>query len=316
MGIYSKMKLGMDVSFYQQTVNYKQLAAEGLDFVMARTGRGLTFDPKFAYHCQGSFDAGLPFFGYHVPDPTINQDPDMDRDKTCLNLFTILENKTYVGLVGDCEIYSYLAANGTKVIITNTNLSAYYLNFCNQVVKFLAGLKPFLCYSSVGIIDSWMPAFNNQIIKFDPMMAEYPYPLGNSDNVVALKNLDDLRANVIDKLETFYHNADGTPRGPLVPSTCKANKMIQFTGDHFTHPAVLGATGQVSACDFELFLGSDDDWDAYIHQQSTPTPAPEPIPTPIPEPDLAALQEELAKDEAEISEMKTDLSNAAADLTK
>lgn len=290
MGIYSGKKLGMDVSYYQQTVDYKRLKSEGLDFVIGRTGRGTIIDPRFAYHCQGAFDAGLPFFGYHVPDPAVNQDPIMDRDKTFLALVYALQNKTYCGLVSDCEIKGYTGPGGQPVTIPNTNLSGYYSNFIWQVVKFLAGAKPHLCYSSVGFIETYMPAFNNQIIKMDPFMAEYPYPLGTK-NIIALSSLDDLRV-WIDKLETLY---GGGKRGPLVPSTCKANKMIQFTGDTMTHPAVLGATSQVSACDFELFLGTDDEWDAYIHASGN-TSVPiitDPKPVVTTDPDIAELELEI-----------------------
>ena len=291
MGIYTNCKLGMDVSYYQQTVDYKRLKAEGLDFVIARTGRGTIVDPRFAYHCQGAYDAGLPFFGYHVPDPSIVQDPIMERDKTFLALAYALLNKTYVGLVSDCEIKSYIGPGGNVVTITNSNLSGYYSNFIWQVVKFLKGEKPHLCYSSVGFIQSYMPDFNNQIIKMDSFMAEYPWPLGDKSNIIKLKSLDDLQV-WIDKLETLY---GGGKRGPLVPSTLKANKMIQFTGDTMTHPAVLGATGQVSACDFELFLGTDDEWDAYIHADpGSVVVEPDPQPAdPVTNPDVAELELEL-----------------------
>jgi|ERR1035437_2469983 hypothetical protein len=304
MGQYSKYKLGTDVSVYQQYVDYKTLKAQGLDFVIARTGKGINFDTRFAYHCQGAADAGLPFFGYHVPDPSVGQDPVMDRDKSFLNLVYTLQNKTYAGLVADCEIYSYIGPKGETVIIPNTNLSSYYLNFSNQVVKFLAGAKPFLIYSSVGFIQSWMPAFNNQIIKFDPFMAQYPWPLGDSGNVVALKDLDDLQV-WIDKLETLY----GGGHGPLVPSTCKANKMIQFSGDHFTLPTVLGATHQVSSCDFDLFIGTDDEWDAYIHKVpgTVDEPIPEPLPQPIPVTDLTALQGQVNGLVSDVSSIKATL---------
>jgi len=299
MGLYSKYKLGMDVSVYQQTVNYKQLKAEGLDFVIARTGRGTQVDMKFAYHCQGAYDAGLPFFGYHVPDPSITQDPFMDRDKTFLAMVYALQNKVYAGLIADCEIKSYIGPAGQEVTITNTNLTGYYMNFANQVVKFLQGLKPFLLYSSVGFIESYMPAFNNQIIKYDPFMAEYPYPLGDKSNVQALKSLADLQV-WIDKLETLY---GGGKRGPLVPSTCKQNRMIQFSGDHFTHPAVLGATGQPSACDFDLFIGSDDEWNTYINADPSavvtpPGPAPD---EPVTNPDTAELELEITALKSRVS---------------
>ncbi len=276
MGTYSKMKIGTYVSVYQQYVDYKRLKSEGLDFVIARTGRGVTYDTRFAYHCQGAADAGLPFFGYHVPDPSINQDPIMDRDKTFLALAYVLQNKQYAGLIADCEIKDYTGPNGQLVPFTNTNLSGYYANFANQVVKFLAGTKPFELYSSVGFIETYMPVYNNQIIKYDSFMAEYPYPLGDKANVQALKSLDDLRV-WIDKLETLY---GGGKRGPLVPSTCKANRMIQFSGDHFTHPAVLGATKQPSACDWDLFIGSDDEWDAYIHASENTSVPVDTDPTP------------------------------------
>jgi hypothetical protein len=293
MGIYSKYKLGMDVSVYQQTVDYKRLAAEGLDFVIARTGKGTQVDTKFAYHCQGSYDAKLPFFGYHVPDPSITADPNMDRDKTFLAMVYALQNKIYAGLIADCEIKSYLNEAGQLVTITNTNLSIYYSNFANQCIKFLKGEKSFELYSSVGFIQSYMPAFNDQIIKYDAFMAEYPYPLGDKNNLQALKTLADLQV-WIDKLETLY---GGGKRGPLVPSTCKQNRMIQFSGDHFTHPAVLGATGQPSACDFDLFIGSDDEWDAFIHKDDSVVVVPT-LPVtpdePVTNPDTAELELEVA----------------------
>ena len=312
MGLYSKYKLGMDVSVYQQTVNYKQLKSEGLDFVIARTGRGTQVDMKFAYHCQGAYDAGLPFFGYHVPDPSVDQDPDMNRDKTFLAMVYALQNKVYAGLVADCEIKSYIGPAGQEVTITNTNLTGYYMNFANQVVKFLQGQKAFLLYSSVGFIESFMPAFNNQIIKYDSFMAEYPYPLGDKANVQALKSLADLQV-WIDKLETLY---GGGKRGPLVPSTCKQNRMIQFSGDHFTHPAVLGATGQPSACDFDLFIGSDDEWNTYINADPSVVTPPAPAPDePVTNPDTAELELEITALKSRVSLVEGKLNAVRSSLS-
>jgi hypothetical protein len=308
----------MDVSYYQWNIDYKWLADEGLDFAAVRIGRGLVPDPRMETHLQGFYNVGIPAWAYYVPDPVNIQNPNMNLDKSFAAMVYWLQNKAFVGIIHDDEIFSYINQSGSKVIFTNTNLSQYYANIANQTVKWLAGAKPFMIYSSVGFIQSYMPAFNDQIIKYDCCMAEYPYPLGDSANVVALNSLADWQVWQ-DKLDTLYlkkvTNPDGTTsfvtRGPLVPSTCKKDNMIQPSGDHFTHPAVKGITNELSAIDMLLFLGTDNgdggdsDWDSYIHYTPSTTPVTPIPPTNPTDPDLTALATRVTAVETSVQGLQT-----------
>lgn len=58
-------KTGVDVSFYQQDIDWQAVAADGIDFAIIRLGYrgytegGLMMDERFATNVQGALDAGL-----------------------------------------------------------------------------------------------------------------------------------------------------------------------------------------------------------------------------------------------------------------
>ena len=58
-------KTGVDVSFYQQDIDWQAVAADGIDFAIIRLGYrgytegGLMMDERFQANIQGALDAGL-----------------------------------------------------------------------------------------------------------------------------------------------------------------------------------------------------------------------------------------------------------------
>jgi lysozyme len=61
---------GIDVSHYQETIDWSKVAASGKRFAIAKASEGQTFvDPMFATNRAGAKAAGLVFGAYHYADP-------------------------------------------------------------------------------------------------------------------------------------------------------------------------------------------------------------------------------------------------------
>lgn len=61
---------GIDVSHWQETIDWTQVAASGQGFVIAKATEGLTFDdPMYATNKAGATAAGLAFTAYHFARP-------------------------------------------------------------------------------------------------------------------------------------------------------------------------------------------------------------------------------------------------------
>ena len=58
------MMNGIDVSKWQGNINWNEVKASGVDFVIIRAGFGVTTDPKFEANYKGATDAGLNVGAY------------------------------------------------------------------------------------------------------------------------------------------------------------------------------------------------------------------------------------------------------------
>jgi lysozyme len=56
---------GCDVSYWQRSIDYTKLMAQGIRFVIARTSNGTTLDSRYPLHIAGAKKAGLPYGAYH-----------------------------------------------------------------------------------------------------------------------------------------------------------------------------------------------------------------------------------------------------------
>ncbi|WP_052713115.1 glycoside hydrolase family 25 protein [Pseudoalteromonas rubra] len=71
--------VGIDVSHYQGTVDWQQVARAGVQFVYIKATDGITYrDPAFYSHLKGAQTAGLQVGAYHFFEP--DDDPDKQVD--------------------------------------------------------------------------------------------------------------------------------------------------------------------------------------------------------------------------------------------
>lgn len=72
---------GLDVSYYQGNINWAQVAAAGIDFVIIRSSDGFTFDdPKFKEYVDGCKTHHIPFGVYHYARATNAAEADREAD--------------------------------------------------------------------------------------------------------------------------------------------------------------------------------------------------------------------------------------------
>jgi lysozyme len=70
---------GIDVSQYQGSINFTEVAISGVHFVFAKADQGAFVDPKYATYKKDAASAGLKFGAYQFFEP--NQDPVTQANK-------------------------------------------------------------------------------------------------------------------------------------------------------------------------------------------------------------------------------------------
>lgn len=72
---------GLDVSYYQGNINWAQVAAYGIDFVIIRSSDGFSFDdPKFGEYVRGCMTQNIPFGVYHYARATNADEANREAD--------------------------------------------------------------------------------------------------------------------------------------------------------------------------------------------------------------------------------------------
>ena len=141
-----KTALGVDVSSYQGTINWKNVAKDGVDFAMIRAGGryygsgDLFEDTRFRANVQGASNAGLTVGVYFFSQATT---PEEAREEAEF-LLERLEDYDITGPVAfDWENITYDTARTDSV--DNETLTAIADTFCRTIVE--AGYTPMIYFN-------------------------------------------------------------------------------------------------------------------------------------------------------------------------
>lgn len=151
----SRKVKGIDVSEYQDDVDWKKVKAAGIDFAFLRASKGNDYvDPKFAANREGAREAGLKIGYYHYfrPDASVDQ-----------------QVKTFVDTVGKAE------PDSLRLVIDTENQKLWAPYTLPQRIKMIddwcAGVKKALG-SSAQVIIYGSPSFFDDSLKNDPSLAK------------------------------------------------------------------------------------------------------------------------------------------------
>ncbi|MFN4168681.1 MAG: glycoside hydrolase family 25 protein [Pannonibacter phragmitetus] len=150
---------GIDVSHYQGTVNWAQVAADGIGFTFIKATQGTSYvDPMFQTNWQGAKAAGLkcgPYLFFEPNESFLDQAELFIRQLKTAGY----DSKTDLPPAIDCE-----ETNG----VTNTEFS-YALSQLLHVLQIFLRVKP-LIYASPGF---WSSVGNPDFSEYPLWVADY-----------------------------------------------------------------------------------------------------------------------------------------------
>ncbi len=227
-----EVTLGVDVSRYNEGVDWKQLKAAGVEFAIVKVSQGTYGRDKLAQqHLEGAKAAGMVTGVYHWCDPTHYDGPQLE------NFAKSTENLEFNFAAADVEQYwadwqEYFDKKVTK-FVSPKRISENGLSMAQGMQKVTG--KRTLIYTRATFVLGFAWPMLNWLSGWDLWLAHYPYPkarVSMSWAELIARNLPTLKA-------------------PDLPDGCKHWKFWQFSGDRFVLPGAGGI-----AIDLNFFNGS------------------------------------------------------------
>ncbi|MHB8132877.1 MAG: glycoside hydrolase family 25 protein [Anaerolineaceae bacterium] len=230
--------LGMDVSQWQQKVDWDLLYSKGVRFAIVKLSQGNYFkDPMAISHVRGAKAAGLLVGLYHWHDPMC------DLKSQLAMIGRSVGDLDFQFFALDVEQYwkSWMEWQKKEItkIISSAELSSSSLNLANGI-KNLFG-KKVVIYTRASFVYEHAAAMSDWLKDWDTWLAHYPFRVGR----VSLS------------WEKLKHEWTPAITSPLVPAKCKDWRFWQWSGDKFQLPGVS------TALDLNYFHGSENemrDW--------------------------------------------------------
>jgi hypothetical protein len=143
----------IDVSTWQENLDYKQLKASGVDGIIIRAGFSTTLDNEFYNHINGALEAEFEYIGAYWFGYAGSTTETIEEAKKADEILAPYKDKLNLGVYYDWEYYSEnkIRARGivpTKALVTDMNkafchemtargyIAGYYLNpdYANRLV--------------------------------------------------------------------------------------------------------------------------------------------------------------------------------------
>lgn len=168
--------LGIDVSEWQGDIDWQQVKAAGVEFVMLRIGwRGseqgvLAPDSNFAAYYDGATAAGLKVGGYFFSQAVSRE----EAVEEALFVLKIVDGRSFsMPIAFDWE---YLGENARTWGMDGKTLTACAISFCDVLKR--AGYKPMVYFNpdtSLNLLDlSYLTDYDFWLAMYDHPM-DYPY---------------------------------------------------------------------------------------------------------------------------------------------
>jgi GH25 family lysozyme M1 (1,4-beta-N-acetylmuramidase) len=237
--------LGVDVSYYQQKVDWPALKAAGVEFAFIKATSGLGKDSMFPDHAAGADKAGLIVGCYHWCDPI------MDDARQAANVLETIKDYPVSMIALDVEQWWgdwglwYQSIQGKISGASVPKLSPQRISDNgHNVARYIEAKdplkRPIIIYTAKWFMDSYSPQIAQWVTKYKLWAAQYPYAAG------AVKVAwNEFKAKFLPQTK------------PILPKGLTEWSFWQFTGDKFQLPGVYGDKGglRTSAVDVNWFNG-------------------------------------------------------------
>lgn len=238
------MIFGVDVSAWQEKVDWQVLKAGGVDFALVKASQGSQQkDARFKQHLDGAQAAGLLSGVYHWCDPTCRVENQIN------NFMSAVAGLSFDFCALDVEQYwcSWQEWSQHQITrkLTPRQISTSALDTATAIRERTG--KPTLIYTRASFVSDYARPMLEWLSDWDLWLAFYPFDRGR----VQLEW--SALAPILQHL----------PGSPLLPEGCREWKFWQISGDKFVLP------GCNSALDLDLFQGSLADLRAWCGLDAT-----------------------------------------------
>lgn len=240
------MILGMDVSHWEEKVDWLLLKSVGVEFVFIKASQGNYLrDPMLKSHVAGASAAGLMVGAYHWCDPNIDA-----RAQAEYSLQQI-EGLPICFLAADVEQHwqdwqEWRQGHITKQVppVQISRNAQEIANYWKSKAKL-----PVIIYTRASFVNTYAAPAQAWLPNFPLWVAHYPYQPTRIQTT-----WDDFKAKHLPGIQS-----------PALPTGCHDWQFWQFTGDKFYLPGVSGAI------DLNFFNGNLKDLQEFAGCASQPT---------------------------------------------
>ena len=263
------MILGIDVSYYQQKVDWPALKESGVEFAIIKCTSGLGKDTMFLEHIKGASDAGMITGCYHWCDPI------QDDVRQAANVLAVIKDQPVDMIALDVEQwwsdwnawYQSITKKISNADVPRMNaqrISDNGLNVARYISEHDPLKRPILIYTAKWFTDSYSPQITSWVPNYHLWTAQYPYAAGGIKLAWS-------------EFKTKYWPM---AKSPILPRGLTEWKIWQFSGDKFQLPGIYGDKGgtRLSSCDINQFNGDLADLFAFVGKTPPAPPPAEPIP--------------------------------------
>ena len=170
---FGARSVGIDVSHYQNTIDWPSVAADGKDFAWTKATEGIGYtDPTFTTNITGGKNAGVYMGAYHYAHPESNS--------------ATGEADYFMSVAGPYLKNGYfrpmLDIEGSAFNLDTTALSNWINAFCTRVTSSYPNADPLIYMSAsrtVGEVDSSVTVHGLDVASYGSNSVDPPVPTGN-----------------------------------------------------------------------------------------------------------------------------------------
>ncbi len=237
------MLLGLDVSHYDEQVDWARAAAAGAGFAIAKLSQGDYYrDNRCASHLAGALAAGLRTGVYHWVDPECNP------KKQAAFFCQCAAGLKFHFICLDVEQHAPWPLKRRGEASGRAKPASYSPRVISESARDLAALLaenpglPLVIYTRVSFIVEYARPMLDWLPSYPIWLAQYPL-LPAPQGKLTWENLSQVYPRVA---------------APLLPQGCPAWTFWQWSGDRLRLP------GMSSAVDLNFFNGDRKDMDTFL----------------------------------------------------
>ncbi len=233
--------LGVDVSHWHLTVDWKPLKAAGVCFAVVKASGGVKgVDPLLRSHFNQAKDAGMVTGVFHWVDPTEPVRQQVDHFlATCDGL-----DYDFAALDVEQQWQSWQEWGVQKIvrIVPPERISAHARETAEMLRSSIR--KQVVIYTRTSFVQDYARPMQTWLPGWPLWLAYYPYP----------------RGRVTVSWEELFKKHPPRIAGPRLPQGCKDWRFWQFSGDRFVLPGV------VSPLDLNYFNGDEAQLRSWLNE--------------------------------------------------